>query len=118
NQAFLPDSKTGDVPLLAFILDNDIEALQEWDVCVAQGNGSPAVGLEFSGPNGLPVTVRKRERQFERPRPKDSTIIKVNKQRVGEIEDEKVDLPKDTIREIEEAWRLEPERKGRRVPGS
>lgn len=117
NQAFLPDAKTGDVPLISFILENEVEALREWDICVAQGDGGVADGLEFMGPNGVPVSVKKRERQFERPRPRDATFVKVNKQRVGEIADEKTDLPKDTIREVEEAWRLDPENKGKRVSG-
>lgn len=117
NQSFLPDAKTGDVPLISFILDNDIEPLQEWDVCIAQGDGGTAEGLEFIGPHGAPITIKKRERQFERPRPKDALVIKVNKQRVGEIADEKTDLPKDTIREIEDAWKLDPENKGKRVSG-
>lgn len=116
NQAFMPD-KTGEKPLVSFIVDNDIDVLQEWDICVAPGDGDIAEGLAFAGPRGSAVGVRKRKRQFERPRPSGSAYLKINKQRVGEIADEKVDLSDQAIKEVEEAWRLDPENNGKRVSG-
>jgi hypothetical protein len=119
NQAFIPDSETMELPLVSFILDNDVDALQKWDVCVVQGDGEIADGIVFEGPDGAPSQVAKRKRQFERTRPGTSGYLKTNKQRVGEISDEKVDLLDEVAKRVEEEWRnadLE-ERAGKRAPG-
>ena len=116
NQAFMPD-KSGEKPLISFILDNDVDALQEWDVSVAPGDGDIAEGLVFSGSDGSPTQIRKRKRQFERPRPSGATYLKINKQRVGEIADEKVDLSEQAIKQVEQDWRSVPENDGKRVSG-
>lgn len=119
NQAFIPDSETMELPLVSFILDNDVDALQKWDVCVVQGDGEIADGIVFEGPDGAPSQVAKRQRQFERTRPGASGYLKTNKQRVGEISDEKVDLSDEVTKRVEEEWRnadLE-ERAGKRAPG-
>ncbi|RYG97948.1 MAG: hypothetical protein EON58_08500 [Alphaproteobacteria bacterium] len=115
NQAFLVDRETGESPLIAFIADNDQDGLAEWDICVAPGSGAEAEGLRFMGPAGNEVTVRKRMRQFELPASRSSAYIKVNKQRVGEIADEKVDLDPNVVREVEKEWKLSGEKKT--VPG-
>ncbi|MBB6599610.1 Z1 domain-containing protein [Luteimonas sp. MC1825] len=119
NQAFIPDSRTKEQPLLSFIADNEIDALQSWDVCLAQGSGEAARGIAFAGPDGVQVGALKRLRQFERSRSNGASFLKINKQRLGEISDEKVEIEEDVIREVEEAWRaLDPEvRAAKRVPG-
>lgn len=117
NQAFLADAKTGESPLIAFVTDNEIESLDAWDVCVVQGDGGVAEGLEFTGPDGTNARIRKRERQFERPRPSDSSYVKINKHRVGEIADEKTDLPASAIKQVEDTWRSDPSNEGKRVSG-
>ncbi|MFC3550094.1 Z1 domain-containing protein [Lysobacter cavernae] len=117
NQAFIADARTGESPLISFVMDNDVESLQTWDICVAQGDGDLADELQFIGPDGTSTSIKKRERQFERPRPSDSIYVKVNKQRVGEIADEKVDLPKESIKKVEDAWRDDSKNEGKRVSG-
>lgn len=119
NQAFMPDSRTKEQPLLSFISETDVAELREWDVCVAQGRGALADGISVLGPDGEEVGVAKRERQFERPRTNDAPYVKVNKQRVGDIGDEMVDLSQDVIRRVEEDWRSASpkERAKKRVPG-
>lgn len=116
NQAFMPD-RTGEKPLIAFVLDNSIDVLREWDVCVASGEGDIADALSFEGPDGSAAVIRKRMRQFEHPRSPNTPYLKINKQRVGEIADEKVDLSDLAIKEVEEAWRLDPQNSGKRVSG-
>lgn len=119
NQAFMPDGKTKDRPLLTFIAETEIPNLREWDVCVAQGTGESAVGVSVLGPDGEELPVAKRQRQFEKSRSKDVPYLKINKQRVGDISDEMVDLARADIIRAEENWRsLDPvERAQKRVPG-
>lgn len=117
NEAFLPDAKTGDLPLVSFIVDNEVPSLVEWDVCVAHGEGGSADGLEFLGPDGVLKSVKKRRRQFERPRQSGSAYLSVNKHRVGEIADEKIDIDDDEIKRVEDDWRADSENEGKRVSG-
>lgn len=119
NQAFIPDGGTSELPLVSFVLENEVDELQKWDVCVVQGEGDIAGGLVFDGPDGAPVHIAKRQRQFERSRTEASGYIKTNKQRVGEISDEKVELSVDDIKRAEDEWRnADPEdRAGKRAPG-
>lgn len=119
NQAFMPDGRTKQPPLLSFIAETDIATLRRWDVCVAQGKGELAAGISVIGPDGQELGVVKRQRQFEKSRSNDASYLKINKQRVGDIGDEMVDLSEDAIRRVEEEWRsADPvERAGKRVPG-
>lgn len=119
NQAFMPDARTREHPLLTFIAETDVPQLREWDICVAQGKGEAAAGITVSGPNGEELAVAKRQRQFEKSRSRDVPYLKVNKQRVGDISDEMVDLTKDDISVAEDNWRSSApeERAEKRVPG-
>lgn len=119
NSEFIQDLRTGQTPLISFIRNNDVTSLREWDVCVAPGDGSAAEGIRFVGPDGPAPTIRKRKRQFEKPSSRSADDLKVNKQRVGEIADEKVGLSTDQIQKAEEEWeRADPARVGKRAPGS
>lgn len=118
NSAFIPDQNTGERPLVSFIRDNKLKELSNWDVCLPQGRGDEATEIEFSGQNGSRTRVRKRNRRFERPSTSTAPYLKVNKQRVGEIADEKVDLTDEQIRRAEDAWRANPENSRKTtVPG-
>ncbi len=119
NQAFMPDGKTKEKPLVTFIAETEVPSLREWDVCVAQGDGPAATGVTVVGPDGEELSVNKRQRQFERSRSKDVPYLKINKQRVGDISDEMVGLTKTEIGEAEEKWRskVPEERANRRAPG-
>lgn len=119
NQAFMPDGRTKEQPLPAFIMETEIPDLREWDVCVAQGSGTSAAGVSVIGPDGKELAVSKRQRQFERSRSKEVSYLKINKQRVGDISDEMVDLTKAEIAKAESDWRSEDpgERATKRVPG-
>ena len=117
NSTFLADLRTGEKPLISFIRSNGVAQLRNWDVCIPQGEGDPAEEVTFLGSDGKPTTVHKRHRQFEKPSLTSTLYLKVNKQRVGEIADEKVGLSKEEIEEAERRWRADSEeRQGKRVP--
>jgi Z1 domain len=119
NSEFIPDQRTGEKPLITFIRNNRVNSLGEWDVCIANGGGAPAEHLEFVGPSGSDVQIKKRQRQFEKPLSKLVTYLKINKQRVGEIADEKVLLSDEQICLAESQWLAEDEgeRQGKTIPG-
>lgn len=104
NPAFLPDQKTGERPLVAFIRDNRLEKLAYWDVCVPQGSGDFADEMKALGPGGKLIGIRMRRRRFEKLSVPSLPYLKVNKQRVGEIADEKVDLTPEQIEKAESDW--------------
>jgi len=118
NTAFMKQDHTGEQPLISFIRFNEIAALRKWDVCIAQGNGEMAQGITISSPSSTGIQVKKRRRQFERPRDVTSRTLKSNKQRIGDSSDEKVGLTEAAIREAEAAWKKEPKNEGKSVPGS
>ena len=119
NSAFIPDLRTGEKPLIKFIRSNQVEALQHWDVCIPQGIGDEASGIEFHVADAALVHVRKRQRQFEKPTSSAAPYLKVNKQRVGEVADEVVGLTKDQVALADSEWRRgAKDREGKSVPGS
>jgi len=119
NAAFIPDQKTGDRPIISFIRGSNLQELSRWDVCLPQGKGDEAAAIQFLGPDAKPTHVRKRRRRFERPSSTSASYLKVNKQRVGEIADEKVGLTDEQIAQAEREWRQNPTNNDKdTVPGS
>ena len=118
NSAFIPDQKSGERPLVSFIRENNLEVLKSWDVCLPQGKGEVTAEIEFLGQDGKPSHIRKRNRRFEKPSGASVPYLKINKQRVGEIADEKVDLTDEQVVEAERVWRENPDNsKKNTVPG-
>lgn len=118
NSSFIEDV-AGEKPLVAFIRSNEIETLEEWDVCLPQGLGDTAPSIQVISPSGEVTGVAMRQRQFERANSKSTSYLRVNKQRVGEIADEKVDLKPDEIEAAEAAWRAENAgNAARTIPGA
>jgi hypothetical protein len=119
NTPFMKDSSGKVRPLLAFISTNGLATLENWDVCIPQGNGKAVDALEVRSSNGDVIKVRPRERQFERTRRKIG-FLRINRQRVGEISDERVGMT-DTVRRTAEADWAEERRQnaklGATVPG-
>lgn len=118
NMAFVPNMEGGELPLITFIRENKVDALQQWDICLAQGEGIPTETFKVSTAEGSACPVKPRMRQFENTTSRSADYLKVNKQRVGEIADEKVGLSKDQIREVEELWRESPGNERKVVPGN
>ncbi len=120
NIQFLPDAQEGDRPLFRFIEKNAYDALDKWDVCIPQGQGELMVeDLVVLLPDGAMGGVRCRKRQFERTA-KGVPYLRLNKQRVGDTSDERVEMDQSQIEAADLAWRLEKEKdtkKGHSTPG-
>jgi hypothetical protein len=118
NMPFMTDMTGRDRPILSFIGGNEIQKLAWWDICLPQGEGDPILpDLSVWSPDGA---FRPRKRQFEKV-PAGSDYLKLNRQRVGEIADETVDLSDTDIEKAKEEWEEERKRdpeKGKTVPGS
>lgn len=119
NMPFMTDISGRERPILSFISSNDVERLEYWDICLPQGTGDPISELSVRASDGVIKNIAPRMRQFEKV-PAGSDYLKLNKQRVGEIADEMVDLSAGDIEAAKSEWqeirRLDPE-KGETVPG-
>lgn len=107
NMQFLPDVEEGDRPLFRFIEKNDYATLDKWDVCIPQGEGDEVHGIEVSLSDGKTGAVRCRKRQFERKTAKGASYLRINKQRVGDTSDERVEMSKPQIEEADLEWKAE-----------
>lgn len=120
NMQFLPDAEEGDRPLFRFIEKNSYAALDHWDVCIPQGQGEILVpGIVVPLSDGSTGGVRCRKRQFERTA-KGVPYLRLNKQRVGDTSDERVEMEKSQIEDADLAWGREVEadtKKGNSTPG-
>jgi Z1 domain len=105
NATFSPDL-TGAVPLLVFIAAAPNELLREWDVCLAQGEGDVVTSLKVKLDDGQEIHPKGRRRQFEKV-PAASGYRKLNKHRVGDVSDEKLDLTETELENARELWELE-----------
>jgi hypothetical protein len=118
NMQFLPDPLDGIRPLVRFIKENGYAELNEWEVCIPQGQGECVHGLDVPVKDSPPGSIRCRERQFEKTA-KGVPYLKLNKQRVGETSDERVKMTAAEIEAAEFDWQRqsEKEQKTRSVPG-
>lgn len=120
NVPFMTDMTGRDRPILSFIGGNEIEKLARWDICLPQGEGDQIPGLSIQSADGALRSINPRKRQFEKV-PAGADYLKLNRQRVGEIADETVDLSGEDIEEAKKEWEEERKRdpeKGKTVPGS
>jgi hypothetical protein len=118
NATFSPDLTTS-VPLLVFIAAAPNEALREWDVCLAQGEGDPVTSLKVRIDDGEDIHPKGRRRQFEKV-PPGAGYRKLNKHRVGDVSDEKLDLSETDLKAAEELWKVERSKDpelGASIPG-
>ena len=120
NVPFMTDMTGRDRPILSFIGGNEIERLAKWDICLPQGEGVELPTLSIPTLDGSLRSIHPRTRQFEKV-PVGADYLKLNRQRVGEIADETVDLSAPDIENAKKEWeeerRRDPE-KGKTVPGS
>ena len=120
NMPFMTDISGRDRPIISFIGGNEIETLASWDICLPQGDGDVMEGFLASTQDGNSKSIRPRQRQFEKV-PAGADYLKLNRQRVGEIADEMVDLSDKDIQSAKNAWEEERDKdseKGKTVPGS
>lgn len=103
NTHFMRDMNGGARPLLAFIANNEVPALDLWDICIPQGAAESPLSPEVTRPDGTSHRLKPRERQFEKV-PEDAGYLRLNKQRVGEISDELVGLDKTAVARARAEW--------------
>lgn len=117
NMAFMRDL-SGNRPLIDFIATNNIDALETWDVCLPFGRGVDIEGIRLVVGDEPEREAKCRERQFEST-PSGSDYLKLNKQRLGEISDEKIGLLDEEIEKAENEWEEERKKsnRGATVPG-
>lgn len=117
NFAFIATSADEERPLIKFIRENTINSLAEWDVCLPQGSEDLMNQFVVLKDDGSSEAVKSRGRQFSVVPPR-ANFYKLNKQRVGESEDEKIGLSTTAIKEAETEWRQDPKNEGKSsVPG-
>jgi hypothetical protein len=120
NMPFMTDINGRDRPILSFIGGNGVEKLAKWDICLPQGEGTPISELSIRSLDGSVRCISPRTRQFEKV-PAGGDYLKLNRQRVGEIADETVDLSDEGIEDAKKEWEEERKRdpeKGKTIPGS
>jgi hypothetical protein len=120
NMPFMTDITGRDRPIISFIGGNGVEKLANWDICLPQGDGKDIPEFLVHAPDGNHRSIKPRQRQFEKV-PAGSDYLKLNKQRVGEIADETVDLSDKDVEDAKKEWEEERKRdpeKGKTVPGS
>jgi hypothetical protein len=103
NVHFMRDMSGHNRPLIDFIAQNNIEALQEWDVCIPQGDGEPVVTVSLPNEDGTFTDLKPRLRQFEWVPPK-SGFLRLNRQRVGDASDELVGMEKAERDKARQEW--------------
>ncbi|MHB8057793.1 MAG: Z1 domain-containing protein [Desulfuromonadaceae bacterium] len=120
NIAFIPDLSGKERPLIKFISENKINNLEDWDICLPQGEGTKVPGLSVTLADGSIGSVSCRERQFEKVK-SGCDYLRINKQRVGEISDEKIGIEKHVLSEAKKEWDKlhlkEPLKYKKTVPG-
>jgi len=119
NSHFMRDATGKTRPLIDFIASNSVPALESWDVCLPQGEGTALPSLTIATVDGGNEQIRPRKRQFERVQ-RPAAFLRVNKQRVGEVSDELVGIGETDRRRAQEDWARERERDqklGETVPG-
>lgn len=120
NIPFMTDITGRDRPILSFISGNEITKLAKWDICLPQGEGNQLAELSIRSSDGAVRNISPRKRQFEKVSA-GADYLKLNRQRVGEIADETVDLLDKDIEEAKKEWEEERKRdpeKGKTIPGS
>jgi hypothetical protein len=118
NVHFMRDMSGRNRPLIDFIAQNNIEALQEWDVCIPQGEGESVASVSLQNEDGTFTDLRPRLRQFEWVPPK-SGFLRLNRQRVGDTSDELVGIDKAGREKARQEWdakRAQDDKLGTAVP--
>lgn len=103
NVHFMRDMSGRNRPLIDFIAQNNIEALQEWDVCIPQGEGDPVASVSLPNVDGTFTDLKPRLRQFEWVPPK-SGFLRLNRQRVGDTSDELVGIGNSERERARQEW--------------
>lgn len=119
NMKFISDSVTGRRPLVDFVGNNNVSELQEWDVCIPQGNGGKVGDLAPFIKDSDLSNISCRNRKFEKDR-KNTNYLKMNKQKVGDTSDELVGMTDQEKENAKIEWDKEcvrnPTKRGKAIP--
>jgi hypothetical protein len=117
NTAFLAASDNGEQPLIKFISETDLPCMQTWDVALPSGGEKPIDSIMIKDRFGIQQSFSPRGRQFEKVTAA-SSYLKINRGRVGEIEDETIGMDDSLIQSIREEWLSDKSNNGKKtVPG-
>jgi len=117
NSAFIPTSGQEEHPLIRYIRDSKSTKMQEWDVALPEGDGEEIDEIQVLDINKIRHPIKPRYRQFEVV-PKSADYLKINRGRVGGIEDETIGLSDEIINEVKKEWDAnQPDEKKKAVPG-
>lgn len=117
NLHFLREDRGLGRPLLDFIADTEEPSMQDWDVCLPSGEGRELPEVCVALESGDELRVKPRLRQFESV-PSSADYLKLNRQRVGDVSDEKFGLSAADIAAVVADWEEEKKRDRARKPNS
>jgi hypothetical protein len=117
NVAFVPSTGDQEHPLIKFIRDSQSSKMLTWDVALPQGGEESDSAIMILDSHGQLKPFKTRGRQFEKVSI-NSNYLKVNKGRVGEIEDETIGMEDSLVNRIKTNWINNPiNEKKKTVPG-
>ena len=103
NNAFVPSSGEGEHPLIKFIRESAATQMQLWDVALPQGESDALKNIKIPNKDGQLKEFKPRLRQFEVVG-KSTDYLKINRGRVGGIDDETIGLPDETVEFVKAEW--------------
>jgi hypothetical protein len=103
NTAFVPSAGDQEHPLIKFIRDSNSGKMQSWDIALPQGGEPANEGIRFLDKNDIAQPFKPRGRQFEKVSDK-ANYLKVNKGRVGDIEDETIGMDEELLSRVKSDW--------------
>jgi hypothetical protein len=103
NAAFMPSSNDAEHPLIEFIRGAQAANMQSWDIALPQGGEVPRNDIQIIDRTSTAQPFKPRGRQFEKVS-STANYLKLNRQRVGEIEDETIGMDPDEVLQIKKTW--------------
>lgn len=117
NTPFVPSTGDQEHPLFKFIRESTSSKMNTWDVALPQGGEEAIERIKILDSGGQLQSFKPRGRQFEKVS-NSSNFLKVNKGRVGEIEDETIGMDDAIVKQIRLNWSEDPVNEGKTtVPG-
>jgi hypothetical protein len=103
NTAFVPSTGDQEHPLIRFIRESQSSKMQTWDIALPQGSGDPIDSIRILDKDATLQPIKPRGRQFERVS-QAANFLKINRGRVGEIEDETIGMDNTLVEKIRFDW--------------
>jgi hypothetical protein len=116
NTAFVPSSGDEEHPLIKFIRESKSPKMLEWDVAMPQGGEAPLESIKVLDKDSIPRAIKPRGRQFERVS-NHADYLKINRGRVGEVEDETIGMSDELVQAIRMEWQRDESSGNKSIPG-